>query len=93
MDFSWDPGKAKANLRKHSVAFEEAQTVFLDDNAKLIPDPDHSSAEERFLLLGMSSQAKCLVVCHCYREAQEIIRLISARRATRKEAEQYWSDL
>jgi uncharacterized DUF497 family protein len=89
--FAWDPRKARSNAAKHGVSFEEAQTAFLDDNARLIDDPDHSSDEERFLLLGYSLQARCLVVCHCYREDDSIIRLISARRATAPEEEVYWS--
>jgi uncharacterized DUF497 family protein len=87
--FAWDPRKAKENARKHGVTFEEAQTVFLDDYAVLIADPDHSDAEERFLLLGVSSRLRILVVCHCHREAENLIRLISARRADRNEQRQY----
>jgi uncharacterized DUF497 family protein len=89
--FAWDPRKARSNAAKHGVTFEEAQTAFLDDNARLIDDPDHSNEEERFVLLGYSSQARCLVVCHCYREDASVIRLISARRATAAEEETYWS--
>lgn len=83
--------KARSNLAKHGVSFEEAETVFLDENARLIGDPDHSDDEERFLLLGYSFQARCLIVSHCYREADSIIRLISARRATAHEQKVYWS--
>jgi uncharacterized protein len=89
--FAWDPRKARSNLAKHGVSFEEAQTVFLDENARLIDDPDHSDDEERFLLLGYSLQSRGLMVCHCYREADSVIRLISARRATAHEEKEYWS--
>ena len=76
---------------KHGVSFEEAQSVFLDESARLIDDPDHSGEEDRFLLLGYSFDAHCLIVSHCYRESDSIIRLISARRATAQEEEVYWS--
>ena len=76
---------------KHGVSFEEAQTVFWDESARLISDPDHSGEEERFILLGYSFQARCLLVSHCYRESDSVIRLISARRATATEEETYWS--
>ncbi len=89
LHFEWDEAKAKANHRKHGVGFEEAKSVFLDDHAKLIPDPDHSSDEERFVLLGYSSSLKLLVVCHCYRAGDRVIRIISARKATRPEAKIY----
>ena len=88
--FEWDPAKAAANLRKHGVSFAEAETAFSDDYAKILPDPDHSTDEEdRFLLLGLSSTLRVLVVVHCLREAGSVIRLISARRATRVERAQY----
>jgi len=88
--FAWDPGKAQFNLAKHGVSFEEAQTVFLDESARLIDDPDHSEDEDRFLLLGYSLQARCVIVSHCYRQADSVIRLISARRATAQEEQVYW---
>ncbi|HAH06121.1 MAG TPA: hypothetical protein DCM05_06270 [Elusimicrobia bacterium] len=88
--FEWDPEKAKANKRKHRVAFEEAQTVFFDENARFMADPDHAEHEERFLLLGMSSNPRILVVCHCYRESDSVIRLIMARHATKNEQRLYW---
>jgi uncharacterized DUF497 family protein len=88
--FAWDRRKARSNLVKHGVSFEEAQTVFLDESARLIDDPDHSADEERFVLLGYSFQARCLIVSHCYREPDSTIRLISARRATSQEEELYW---
>ena len=87
--FVWDQRKAKENARKHGVTFEEARTVFLDDYAVLIVDPDHSDVEDRFLLLGVSSRLRILVVCHCHREAESVIRLISARKADRSERLQY----
>ena len=88
--FEWDTAKAAANLRKHGVSFAEAETAFSDDYAKILPDPDHSTDEEdRFLLLGLSSTLRVLVVVHCLREAGSVIRLISARRATRVERAQY----
>lgn len=91
IEFAWDGRKARSNVAKHGVSFEEAQTVFLDENARLIDDPDHSDDEERFLLLGYSHHAQCLIVSHCYREGETVIRLISARRATPHEEEVYWS--
>ena len=87
--FAWDPRKATENERKHGISFEEATTVFLDDNALLLADPDHSAEEDRFLLLGLSSVLRLLVVCHCYHESEDVIRLISARKAGKLEAEQY----
>jgi len=90
IEFAWDRRKARSNLLKHGVSFEEAQTVFLDERARLMDDPDHVEDEERFLLLGYSFQARCLLVSHCYRKSDSVIRLISARRATLQEQETYW---
>jgi len=87
--FEWDSAKAAANLRKHHVSFEEARTVFYDEFAIQFYDETHSSDEDRFLLLGMSSGARLLLVCHCERGAGEVIRIISARQATRKESAHY----
>ena len=87
--FEWDPAKAIANLRKHGVSFEDAQTVFSDERARLIDDPDHSQDEERFVLLGLSSSLRLLVVAHCYRSEGGVIRIVSARRATRSEERTY----
>ena len=88
--FEWSPAKAAANLRKQSVSFAEAETAFYDDFAKVLPDPDHSTDdEERFLLLGVSSALRVLVVVHCLRESDSVIRVISARRATRAERAGY----
>ena len=80
IEFAWDRRKARSNVVKHGISFEEAQTVFLDENARLIDDPDHSDEEERFLMLGYSFQMRCLIVTHCYRETDSVIRLISAPR-------------
>ena len=91
IEFAWDKRKARSNLTKHGVSFEEAQSVFLDESARLIDDPDHSEEEDRFLLLGYSFRARCLIVSHCYRESDSVIRLISARRATAQEENVYWS--
>ena len=87
--FEWDRAKAALNKRKHGVSFEEAQTVFYDERAIEFFDPDHSDREDRFIMLGMSFNLRLLVVCHCIREARSVIRIISARRATRREAERY----
>ena len=85
----WDPVKAAANLKKHKVSFEDAQTIFTDERARLLDDPDHSESEERFLLLGLSSSLRLLVVAHCYRAEGSVIRMISARKATRDEERSY----
>ncbi len=87
--FSWDDTKALKNLAKHKVSFEEAKSVFGDENARLIFDPDHSDDEERFLLLGMSHKLKILTVVHCYKDCENNIRIISARKSTKKEEKQY----
>ena len=81
LKFEWDLTKAAANLRKHGVSFEDARTVFADENAKLIDDPDHSEEEDRFVLLGVSSSLRLLVGCHCCRSGGNVIRIISARKA------------
>ncbi len=87
--FEWDPAKAAANRNEHGVTFNEASTAFLDEHARIITDPGHSNDEERFVLLGMSGVLSLLVVCHCYREADETIRIISARRADEPEHHEY----
>jgi uncharacterized protein len=89
LNFDWDKRKAALNLEKHGVSFEEARSVFYDERAKLLDDPDHSEDEERFVLLGLSAVLRVLVVCHCYRGEDGIIRIISARKATTKEAKSY----
>lgn len=85
--FEWDERKAVANAKKHGVSFEEARSVFVDDRAKLIDDPDHS--EERFVLLGLSSALRLLLVCHCYRSEGNVIGIVSARKASAGEFRSY----
>ena len=87
--FEWDKSKNQANKRKHGVSFDEAESIFSDENALLIHDPDHSDDEDRFILLGLSVKFRILVVCHCYRSSDEIIRIISARKAGKDEEQQY----
>ena len=87
--FEWDASKASLNKKKHGISFDEAKTVFFDENAKVIHDPEHSDDEERFIILGLSVNVGMLVVIHCYRKNERIIRLISARKATQKESMQY----
>ncbi len=87
--FEWDPKKASSNEKKHGVSFDEARTVFFDENAKLINDPDHSEDEDRFVLMGLSSALRVILVCHCYRAEGGVIRIISARKATSQESKQY----
>jgi uncharacterized DUF497 family protein len=87
--FDWEPGKAEENLRKHGVSFDEAQTVFYDEYATEFYDDTHSESEDRFLLLGLSSHLRFVMVCHCYRENDSVIRIISARKATANESKFY----
>jgi len=87
--FEWDPNKASSNIKKHGVSFDEAQSVFFDSYARLIPDPESSFGEERFIILGKSNEFSTLVVCHCYREPDDNIRIISARKADKFERKQY----
>jgi uncharacterized protein len=87
--FEWDDQKAAANFRKHGVRFEEAKSVFVDERAKLIDDPDHSGDEGRFVLLGLSSVLRLLLVCHCCRGEGNVIRIISARKAIARESKSY----
>jgi len=89
--FEWDERKDRENKRKHGVSFEEAQSVFLDEHALRFYDPDHSADEDRFLMLGMSYQLRVLVVCHCFRADDDVIRIISARKANRTEEVAYWN--
>jgi len=91
LSFQWDAQKQEANLRKHKVSFEEASTAFNDEHAIQFFDPDHSDEEDRFILLGMSFKLRNLVVCHCFRKEETAIRLISARKATSSEEQEYWS--
>jgi len=87
--FEWDPAKDRVNKAKHAVSFDEAKTAFFDDNARVIPDDGHSVGEERVVLLGMSIALRVLVVCHCHRSSDDVIRIISARRATATERLDY----
>lgn len=89
LKFEWDLVKAASNIQKHKVSFDEAKSVFEDIFARLIEDPEHSVDEERFILLGMSKTSKILVVVHCYRESENVIRIISARKSTKNEERQY----
>ncbi len=89
MRFEWDESKAQINIKKHGVTFDEAKTAFYDVSALVIDDPEHSDDEERFILLGMSQNARLLVVCHCLRESETVIRIISARKATKTESSYY----
>lgn len=91
LSFEWDPAKSASNRRKHGVTFEEAQTVFYDEEALLQDDPDHSVDEARFVLLGLSSALRLPLVCHCVRHSGTVIRIISARKASRHEQRQYKS--
>lgn len=87
--FEWDASKASINKKKHGIGFEEAKTVFYDENAVIIHDPGHSKDEDRFVLLGLSVNSHTLVVIHCYRQKNKVIRIISARKATKQESKQY----
>ena len=88
--FEWDKKKEKANAKKHGVSFEEACSTFYDENAIQFYDPDHSDDEDRFILLGLSLKPQVLVVCHCFRETETVIRIISARKADKDEESEYW---
>ena len=87
--FEWDPAKSRANQKKHRVSFEEAQTVFFDEGALLASDPDHSAEEDRFLIIGFSIQLRVLLVCFCDRRKGHVSRIISARKASKREQKQY----
>ena len=87
--FDWNENKNQINIKKHGIGFDEASSVFYDENAILFDDPIHSEYEDRFLLLGVSNNANICMVCHCYRESDTVIRIISARRATKKEVDRY----
>lgn len=89
LKFAWDKRKNQANIKKHKVSFEEAETVFKDENAIQYFDPDHSDDEDRFILLGVSARRRVLVVCHCFRESELMVRIISARRADKSEGRAY----
>ena len=92
IEFQWDENKNTINRKKHGISFEEARSCFYDEDGLLLSDPDHSETEDRFVLLGLSSSARVLVVCHCYREVSgqtETIRIISARKTDKYESRQY----
>ena len=89
LSFEWDARKSAINAKKHGVSFEEAKSVFVDERAKLIDDPDHSDDEGRFVLLGLSGALRLLLVCHCYRGDGNVIRIISARKASTQESKSY----
>jgi len=88
--FDWDELKQKTNIKKHGVSFEEARTAFFDESAIQYFDPDHFEDEDRFLLLGMSIKPQILIVCHCFRESETLVRIISARKADKSEEQTYW---
>ncbi len=90
LHIEWDEKKSRANQKKHGVSFEEARTVFYDESAIQFYDPDHSDEEDRFILLGLSFKPQVLVVCHCFRESETLVRIISARRADKDEEREYW---
>jgi uncharacterized DUF497 family protein len=89
MRFDWDERKERENRRKHGISFQEAVSVFADENALFMQDPDHSTDEARFILLGLSGNLRTLVVCHCYRKKDDLIRIFSARKATKSERQTY----
>ena len=88
----WVHKKSASNQKKHGVSFEEAATVFYDEDALEFHDPDHSQSEDKFFLLGLSAQARVLVICHCVRESESVIRIISARKAAKQESKKYWEE-
>lgn len=90
MRFEWDEAKNRRNRKAHGISFEEAQTIFLDEGAQRFFDPDHSADEDRFLMLGLSFRLRVLVVCHCHRVSDTVIRIISARKADKREEADYW---
>ena len=92
IEFDWDESKASFNRKKHGISFEEAVTIFYDDDALEFHDPDHSENEDRFIMVGLSFKVRILVVCHCVRESGSVIRIVSARKATKKEAKIYWEE-
>lgn len=89
IELDWDPQKARANFKKHGISFEEAKSVFFDEYARQFFDEEHSASEERFIMLGLSYELRVLVVCHCERSGGDVIRIISARKATANERKHY----
>ncbi len=92
LKFEWDSKKDKSNTTKHGITFAEAQSVFYDEHAIQFFDPEHSENEDRFILLGSSFKSNTLIVCHCFREEETIVRIISARKADKDEQQVYWSE-
>ena len=92
LEFQWDPKKNRKNIKKHGVSFEEAKTVFYDEYALQFFDPDHSEDKDRFLLLGISFKLRMIIVCHCFRQEEAIVRIISAKKADKGESQDYWSE-
>ena len=90
LEFEWNKRKAASNQKKHGVSFDEARTAFFDEGAIQYFDPDHSDEEERFILLGLSLRPQVLVVCHCFKESETVVRIISARKADKVEEQAYW---
>jgi len=90
LQFEWDKRKEQANIKKHGVSFDEARSVFYDEDAMQFFDPEHSDNEDRFIMLGISFKLRTLVVCHCFRENETLIRIISARKADSEEEGEYW---
>jgi uncharacterized DUF497 family protein len=90
--FDWNETKSASNAKKHGVTFDEAQSVFYDENAIQFFDPEHSEEEDRFILLGTSFKSKTVVVCHCFKEEETKVRIISARKADKDEQQAYWSE-
>jgi uncharacterized DUF497 family protein len=88
--FEWDKEKESTNIKKHGISFDEARTVFYNENAIQLFDPDHSEDEDRFILLVISFKLRTLIVCHCFRESETVIRIFSARKADRGEEKDYW---
>ncbi len=89
LEFTWDETKARSNAKKHGVSFDEAQSAFADERARMVDDPDHSDDEGRFILLGMSTKPRLLIVVYAYRDQEAKIRIISARKATPQERALY----
>lgn len=88
--FEWDSRKSASNAKKHGISFDEAESAFNDEGAVVFFDPDHSEDEDRFILLGLSGKLRVVVVCHCFRESETVVRIISARKANRSEESSYW---
>jgi hypothetical protein len=91
LEFEWDKKKEKANIGKHGISFEDARSAFYDEYALQFYDPDHSDNEDRFILLGTNHKLNTLVVCHCFREAELLVRIFSARKADKDEFNTYWN--